>query len=336
MDSPGNRVEYSSTEPGRVGPGTRETTRRPAPALTHSKDVTLLRINSERKLLGVLRDYCRLTRPGIVAMVLVTMSVAALVAGPQRPPWNDLLHALVGAALAISGAIALNQRMEKTSDARMARTALRPLPSGRLTGRQAAVFGIVASAAGMLYLVVLAPPMVSWLTAASWIVYVWIYTPMKGLSAWQTPLGAVAGAMPTLMGAAAAGVLPTGLMPLVLFGIVYFWQFPHAMAIAWLYRADFAAANLRVASVVDPSGRIAARLALAGAIALLPVSVVPWFDGRAGWGYAAAAVLLGLGYLACAAAFWRRTDDTRARALLWGSLVYLPATCAALVWAVCG
>jgi protoheme IX farnesyltransferase len=269
-------------------------------------------------------------------MVLVTMSVAALVADPPGPHWPQLVHALVGAALAISGAIALNQRIEKTSDARMARTARRPLPSGRLTGRQAARFGIVASAAGMLYLVALAPPAVSWLTAASWVVYVWIYTPMKSLSAWQTPLGAVAGAMPTLMGAAAAGGMPAGVMPLALFGIVYFWQFPHAMAIAWLYREEFAAANLRVATVVDPSGRIAARLAMAGAIALLPVSAVPWLAGRAGWGYVAAAMLLGLGYLACAAAFWRRTDDARARALLWGSLIYLPATCAALVWAVWG
>jgi protoheme IX farnesyltransferase len=106
------------------------------------------------------------------------------------------------------------------------------------------------------------------------------------------------------------------------------------MAIAWLYRADFAAANVKVASVVDPSGRIAARLALIGAAALLPVSLAPCLDKRVGWGYAATALLLGLGYSGCAVAFCHRTVDARARAVLWSSLVYLPATCAALVGAV--
>jgi protoheme IX farnesyltransferase len=286
--------------------------------------------------LTVISDYCRLTRPGIVAMVLVTMGVAALVAPPEAPHWPALANALAGAGLVISGAVALNQHLERRSDATMTRTALRPLPSGRLTARQAVLFGVATSAAGMAYLVLLTPPMVSLLTAASWVVYVWIYTPLKTLSAWQTPLGAVAGAMPTLIGAAAAGATPTGVMPLALFGIVYFWQFPHAMAIAWLHRADFAAADLKVATVVDPSGGIAARLALAGAATLLPVSLIPCFGGRAGFGYAATALLLGLAYLACVIAFCRRTCDPQARALLWASLAYLPAICAALVCATQG
>jgi protoheme IX farnesyltransferase len=267
-------------------------------------------------------------------MVLVTMGVAALVASPAAMPWPALAHAMAGSALVIAGAIALNQRLERTSDALMARTASRPLPSGRMTSRQATVFGIAASAAGMVYLAAMAAPPVAWLTAASWVVYVWMYTPLKTLSAWQTPLGAVAGAMPTLMGTAAAGGLPTGVMPLVLFGIVYFWQFPHAMAIAWLHRADFAAASLKVATVVDPSGRTAGRLALLGAGALVPMSIMPRLGGHAGWGYTAAAIALGLGYLACAVAFARRKDDATARILLRFSLVYLPAICAALVCAV--
>jgi protoheme IX farnesyltransferase len=266
-------------------------------------------------------------------MVLVTMGVAALVAVPEGANWPGVVHSLVGAGLVISGAIALNQRLERTSDARMVRTALRPLPSGRLTARQAVLFGVAASAAGMAYLVLLTPPMVALLTAASWVVYVWIYTPMKTLSAWQTPLGAVAGAMPTLIGAAAAGAPPTAVIPLALFAIVYFWQFPHAMAIAWLHRADFAAADVKLVTVVDPSGRTAVQLALAGAAALLPVSVMPCFDGRVGWGYAVTALLLGLAYFGCAVAFCRRTRDAQARALLWASLAYLPAICAALVCA---
>jgi protoheme IX farnesyltransferase len=264
------------------------------------------------------------------------MGVAALVASPAATPWPEVMHALAGSALVIAGAIALNQRLERTFDALMARTASRPLPSGRMTGRQATLFGIAASAAGMIYLLILATPSVAWLTAASWVVYVWLYTPLKTRSAWQTPLGAVAGAMPTLMGAAAAGGPVAGAMPLALFGIVYFWQFPHAMAIAWLHRADFAAASLKVATVVDPTGRVAGRIALLGGGTLVPVSLVPWLGGQAGKGYAAAAIGLGLGYLTLAAAFARRKDDATARALLRFSLVYLPAICAALVWTVWG
>jgi protoheme IX farnesyltransferase len=163
-----------------------------------------------------------------------------------------------------------------------------------------------------------------------------MYTPLKRRSAWQTPLGAVAGAMPTLMGAAVAGSWPNGVMPLVLFGVVYFWQFPHAMAVAWLYRDELAAANLKVATVVDPSGRIAAWLSLGGAMALLPLTLVPWLAGAIGWGYAAIGTLLGLGYLGSAALFWLRADDASARALLRASLVYLPAICVALLWAARG
>jgi protoheme IX farnesyltransferase len=280
---------------------------------------------------AILREYFRLTRPGIVAMVLLTMGVAALVSQPRGPAGLEWVHAMAGTGLVIAGAVAINQRLEQTSDARMARTSSRPLPAGRLTARQVVLFGIGASAAGMAYLVLLAPPSVALLTAASWVMYVWIYTPMKTLSAWQTPLGALAGAMPTLIGAAAAGSFPAGVMPLALFGIVYFWQFPHAMAIAWLHRADFAAAELKVATVVDPSGRLAGRMALGGAAALLPISLLPCLDGRAAWGYAATALSLGLAYFGCAAAFYRRRRDVRARILLWASLVYLPAICAALV-----
>jgi len=167
----------------------------------------------------------------------------------------------------------------------------------------------------------------------SWVLYVWMYTPLKRRSAWQTPLGAVAGAMPILMGAAVARGWPNGVMPVVLFAVVYFWQFPHTMAVAWLYRDELAAANLKVATVVDPSGRVAGRLSLAGAAALVPLSLLPCLAGSIGWGYAAIATLLSLGYLAPAVWFWLRADDASARALLRASLVYLPAICAALLCA---
>ncbi len=214
----------------------------------------------------------------------------------------------------------------------MARTAHRPLPAGLLSPHEATAFGLLATLSGLLYLVWAVNISIALVSLASWIIYVWMYTPMKMLSAWQTPLGAIAGAAPILMGAAAAGA--TWSVPsLTLFGILYFWQFPHAMAIAWLYRDDFAAAHVRVASVVDPSGRTAAAVSLLGAGLLVPVSLLPAWAGTVGWGYTAAAAVLGFGYLAPAVAFAFHRDTSSARHLLRASFLYLPAACLALLTA---
>jgi len=274
--------------------------------------------------------YAELIRPRILVMVLLTMAVAAMVAGPEAPAWPVLAHALAGSGVLVAGAIALNQRLEYRADARMARTSARPLPAGRLSPARATCFGAAASVLGLGYLGLAARVEVLLLGVVSWIVYVGVYTPMKVRSPWQTPVGALAGALPTLMGAAAAGALdsPT---TWTLFGVVYFWQFPHAMAIAWLCREDFAAAELKVASVTDPSGRTAGLVSLLGAALVVPLSLVPWWAGRAGWPYALVGVLLGLGYLAPAAAFFARPTDRTARLLLYASLGYLPAVCAALL-----
>ena len=273
-----------------------------------------------------------LIRPRIIALVLFTMTAAACTVGRQAPPWPLLVHALLGTAAIIAGALALNQRFELRGDARMARTAGRPLPSGRLTRGQVTRFGIAASVAGLAYLALTtANVALVALVAASWVIYLCTYTPLKSRTAWQTPIGAVAGAMPTLLGAATAET-GFGTMALAMFGIVYFWQFPHAMAIAWLYRHQFAAAEVKLATVVDPSGRLAGRLAFWGAVALLPVSLIPVATGLADGRYGLIAVLLGAGYLALATGFLRRADDVTARRLLRGSLVYLPALLAALLW----
>jgi protoheme IX farnesyltransferase len=275
------------------------------------------------------------SRPRIVAMVLFTMTVTALVAAPQPPAWTVLANALVGSALVIVGAIALNQRLEYISDGKMPRTANRPLPSGRLTNRQMTTFGIVTTAAGLVYLALLVNTAIVLLAAISWVIYVWIYTPSKRLTPWQTAVGAVAGAMPTLLGAAAADA---SLSPnaLALFGTVYFWQFPHAMAIAWVYRDQFASAEVKLPTVIDPSGRSAGLLSLMGAVALVPVSLMPVMVGAAGWGYAAVALLLDAAYLLPAIRFLARPEDAVARRLLVASFFYLPAALAAqlvaLLW----
>ena len=234
-----------------------------------------------------------------MAMVLLAMTAAAWVAGGKMPDWK-LLHALAGTAGVIAGAVALNQRLESPSDAKMARTLDRPLPSGRLSKWQVTRFGVLASLMGFIYLGCGSDPVVVALAAFSWCLYVCAYTPLKSISLWQTPVGAAAGAMPILLGAAAVGK-PLSPVAIVLFGVVFFWQFPHSMAIAWLYRHQFAAAEVKVATVVDPSGETAGRLAVAGAVALLPVSLLPLCCSSAGAGYATCALLLGIIYLGCAA-----------------------------------
>ena len=263
-------------------------------------------------------------------MVLLAMGVAAWTSGDNPPPWPELAHALLGTGLVIVGAVVLNQRLERRGDAKMPRTALRPLPAGRLTDRQVTGFGILTSAAGFGYLLSCCAGSVVALAVASWVIYVWTYTPLKSLSVWQTPVGAIAGAMPMLLGAAVAGALFHP-MAAALFGIVFFWQFPHAMAIAWLYRAEFASAEVQLVTVVDPSGRMAGRIAVAGAMALLPASLIPVLVSPSGLGYVVVATLLGVGYLALAIAMLRRRNDVTARWLLRGSIVYLPGLFAALL-----
>ncbi len=277
--------------------------------------------------------YWRLIRPGLLATVLFSMLVAAITTGQEVPPWPLLAHSLAGTALVVAGAVAMNQRVEQRSDARMARTAGRPLPAGQLTARQVGRFGVLCSAVGVCYLVKLAPLPVAVMAVLSWALYVIVYTPLKQKTLLQTPLGAVAGAIPVLLGAATANAIWAP-MAWVLFGVVFFWQFPHTMAIAWTYRQQYAAGAMKVATVVDPSGRLAGRLALAGAACLLSVSLIPWLLSPSDWTFGVVALLFGLIHLVFAARFALRPNDATARALWRVSLVHLPLLLSALVLAV--
>lgn len=278
--------------------------------------------------------FWQLSRPRIVAMVALTIVVGAL-AAPPSIGLVELANALVGTIAVVVGAIALNQRIERTSDGRMPRTAVRPLPSGRLSDREVTCCAAVLTVFGLAYLAATVNLPATLLAAASWLIYVWVYTPLKVFTIWQTPIGAIPGAMPALVGSAAAGAT-FGVHGLALFAIVYFWQFPHAMAIAWLYREEFGRAGMRVASVTDPSGKTAAAIALCGAILLLPASLLPLAGDGAGLGYALAASVPGLVYLASSIGFWRRRDERTARTLLRVSVVYLPVVLAALLAAGLG
>jgi protoheme IX farnesyltransferase len=283
-------------------------------------------------LLVAIRGYWQLIRPRILGLVLLTLVITAIVSRGSDFSWVLLGHAVAGSTLVILGAIALNARLEYARDVRMPRTAARPLPAGRLTTGQVTWFAVATSVLGMVYLWGLANGWTTALAIASWLIYVWIYTPLKLFTAWQTPIGAVAGAMPVLLGSAAVGH-PLSATALALFGMVYFWQFPHAMAVAWLYRDDFAAGDLRVATVVDPSGRIAASISLLGAFALLPISLVPTLIGTVGWGYGVVALAMGISYLAAGLVFFMHRNDRSARQVLLVSLAYIPVVFVAILLA---
>jgi protoheme IX farnesyltransferase len=274
-------------------------------------------------------QYVRLLRLRIVVMVLFAMAMSAYVTAAEVPAWPAVLHALVGTALVIGGAVSLNQWIERRGDAQMSRTASRPLPAGQLTTGQVTRFGLSITLFGIIYLALFSSPTVTAMAAASWAIYVLVYTPMKSRSAWQTPVGAVSGAMPVLLGAAAVDALLTP-MAAVLFGIVFLWQFPHSMAIAWLYRDQFAAAGVKLVTTDDPTGGSAGWVAVAGAIALLALSLTLPALQRVDTVDTAIAVVLGLAYLGAAAVFRNRPDDRSARWLLRASLVYLPGVLVAL------
>jgi protoheme IX farnesyltransferase len=271
----------------------------------------------------MMQDFLKLTRPRLVLTVLFTVGVAACCVSGVAPSGWYVAHTLIGTALVIVGAIAFNQLIERNVDAQMARTESRPLPAKRLTPRSATVWGLATSAVGILYLGVLTKPAVALTAAASWCIYVCLYTPLKRVTVWHTAIGAVSGAMPMLIGAATVDATfhPVAL---TLFGVGYLWQFPHTMAIGYLYRDQYAAAGILVAPVADRSGRLAGALAVGGAAALIAAALVLTQLRDSGWVFAVFAVLLSTVYLACAMRFAIRYDERAARLLLRVSLAYLP------------
>ena len=269
--------------------------------------------------------YLELARPRIVLMVLIVVAVSAYRTAEHVPTLLVVIHAVIGTGLITAGSIAMNEWFEHRTDALMDRTAGRPVPSGRTLPQHALAFGLILSLVGLAYLSVFSSRLVAWLAVSSWLVYVAIYTPLKTVSVWQTPVGAAAGAMPVLIGAAAAEAISQPLTWIV-FAFVFFWQFPHAMAIAWLYRNQYAAAGLRLVTVYDPTGWLAAILAAAGASSLILLSLVAAMFAYTSIVFGVAAASFSAGYLAPAIGFFHKRDDQNARTLLWSSLIYLPAT----------
>jgi protoheme IX farnesyltransferase len=279
---------------------------------------------------GWVAVYADLVKARLTLLVLLT-TLVGFYAG-QRGPMEYLLmfHALLGTALVASGAAALNQLLEREYDAKMRRTASRPLPSGRLQPVTVMLFGGVCALLGTIYLAVLVNPLTSVLGAVSLVSYLFIYTPLKRLTWLNTAVGAVPGAFPPLMGwAAARGELSGG--GWALFAILAFWQMPHFFAIAWIYKGEYAKAGFQMLPNVDPDGSRTAQQSVGHALALLPVSLCPFLFHLAGPVYLAGAILLGAGYLGCAIQFARRRDLPSAKKLFLASIIYLPLLLIAMV-----
>jgi protoheme IX farnesyltransferase len=269
-------------------------------------------------------DYAELAKLRILTMVLIAVTLSSLVATAGQPDVLRLLHTLVGVALVAASASAFNQCWEKSSDARMPRTAGRPLPAGRLSTAEAVILASAFVVGGLLYLFVTCGPFVAFWAGITWLLYVGVYTPLKPRTWLNTVVGAFPGALPIVVGWTGVGA-PMDMRTAFLFGLVYFWQFPHFMAIAWLYRRQYAAAQLKMLPVVDPSGRRTGWLAVSAALIVAGISLLPAIQlANASWLYVVSTGVLGCGQITCAFRFCARRDDVSARHLLRASLVYLP------------
>jgi protoheme IX farnesyltransferase len=278
-------------------------------------------------------DYVELTKPRVAVLVLFTVAVGFLLAARAAPDLVALMHTLVGTALVAAGASALNQLLERHSDALMRRTENRPLPSGRLHPAEVLFFGLGIGLAGLVYLTItLRQPLCVSVAAVTFVSYVFLYTPLKRRTSLNTLVGAVPGALPPVIGWTATGGT-FGPELGVLFFVLFLWQVPHFLAIAWIYRQDYARAGLRMLSVVDDTGTMTARQMVLYAMALIPVSLSPVIFGRAGWLFAAVAFALGMTFLLTTLGFMRQASSAGARRVLRASLVYLPAILALLLLA---
>ena len=268
-------------------------------------------------------DLVALTKPRVVLMVLVTTLMGYDVALTGPADYLRMIHLLIGSLLAAGGTLALNQYRERDLDARMDRTRARPLPAGRLQPLEAWLFGVALTLVGTAYLAALVNPLVALVTLATTILYLFAYTPLKRRTPLCTLVGAVAGALPPVAGwAAARGDVAPGAW--VLFATLFLWQLPHTLAIARLYRDDYARAGVRVLPVVDPDGASTERQVVLSCVALVTVSLLPAVAGWTGPIYLAGALVLGLAFSAVGVEQALVPSPRAARHVLLASLIYLP------------
>jgi protoheme IX farnesyltransferase len=279
---------------------------------------------------GRLWDYYELTKPRMNFLVVITTMVGFYMASPiGQLRWINLLHAILGTAFTAAGASIFNQLIEMRWDALMPRTRNRPLPAGRLAPREALLFAAAMGIIGVTYLAILVNPLTAMLGAVTLLSYVGIYTPLKRRTTLNTVVGAVPGAIPAIMGfTAASGMFSTGAA--ALFGILFFWQMPHFLAIAMLYKDDYTAGGFKMLPCVDE--RVTARQMILYALALIPVSLLPTLLGMSGPAYFTAAMLLGLAFLSFAVSCAASMSRLDCRKLFFASIVYLPLLMGAMMY----
>src|ERR1041384_4898107 len=279
-----------------------------------------------------MRDYIELTKPRITWLILMSTGIGYFYGLPAAANWWEflksipllsLLHTVIGTGLIASGTAALNQWYERDVDRKMRRTAMRPLPAGKISVPGALIFSILLSLAGFLELwlaVNLLSALIGIFTLAS---YLFLYTPLKQRTWWSTTVGAIPGAMPPMIGyAAAAGIITRDSRVLV--AILSLWQFPHFYSIAWMYKEDYARAGIRMLPVVEPDCRSTARQIVVYGMALIPVSLIPAMLGMSGRIYFVGALALGLWFLYSGVRVALERTLVRARGVLITSVLYLP------------
>jgi protoheme IX farnesyltransferase len=275
--------------------------------------------------------YLDLTKPRITLLVVLTAAAGFCLASKSGINYLRLLNASAAIALLSSGIGTLNQYLERERDGLMLRTKMRPLPSHKLSPLSALVFGILLSVAAIAHLAFFINPLAALLGIITLTSYLFLYTPLKTKTSLSTVIGAFPGAMPPMMGwVAARGEV--SLEAWILFAILFLWQFPHFLAIAWMYKEDYARAGIKMLPVVEPDGRITAQQIVSYTLMLLPVSLLPGVVDLAGQVYLVGALLLGLGFLYFSLRAAISRSKWQARRLLLASVLYLPALFALMVF----
>lgn len=269
-------------------------------------------------------EFLELTKPRIATLVLATSAVGYFVATRGDVDVYLFIKLLLGVFLVAGGANAINQFIERDTDAKMLRTEKRPIPSGRLDAQDALLFGIGIGLLGSIFLAVAVDALCGFLAAMTLASYVFLYTPLKRRTTWNTVIGAVPGALPPVIGWAAAGA-GLDLAAWSLFAIVFLWQFPHFFAIASIYREDYERAQLKMLPSADADGKISGLVSFFYCLVLLPVSLMPTILGVQNEFYFYGALALGIFYLGFTLLFWLSRDLARSKYLLRASIVYLPA-----------
>lgn len=273
--------------------------------------------------------FADLVKARLTALVVITTAVG-FYAGSKATDYWLMLHTLLGTALVACGAAALNQLLEREHDGRMLRTKDRPLPSGKMEPETVLLIGAILSLSGLVYLTLAVNVLTSFLGMLTLGSYLFVYTPLKRVTTLNTLIGAIPGALPPLMGWTAVRN-EVSVEGWTLFAILFFWQLPHFMAIAWLYREEYERAGFAMLPVVDPSGARTGSQAVSHTLGLIPVSLCPTAFGMTGGLYFAGALVLGLVFFYCAVQFKRELSKGRARQLFFASILYLPLLLGLLV-----